>query len=108
MGVTRRAVTARLSAGTRACRQPDALYKKRGGNRTIFQRLEHLLAPQELLLKRIQKFIDEPAPVMTTYNPEYTDYSLKILAGHVFMHDGFHRYGMEDLWLLKDEFLKGL
>lgn len=131
----------------------DALYKKRGDNWTIFQHLEHLLAPQELLLQRIQKFIDEPVPVMTPYNPEdrpktnteikpaevlaklkdirtkqvellkkcpdelwkkkavhpeYTDYSLRILARHIYMHDGFHMYRMEDLWILKDEFLTEL
>jgi uncharacterized damage-inducible protein DinB len=38
-------------------------------------------------------------------HPEYDQYSLEIVIRHVLMHDGFHMYRMEELWLAKDEVL---
>lgn len=41
-------------------------------------------------------------------HPEYDAYSLEILLRHVLMHDGFHMYRMEELWLAKDDVLTKL
>jgi len=41
-------------------------------------------------------------------HPEYDQYGLLILARHVFMHDHWHLYRMEELWLTKDEYLTRL
>jgi len=38
-------------------------------------------------------------------HPEYEAYGLTILARHMLMHDHWHMYRMEELWLTKDEFL---
>ena len=38
-------------------------------------------------------------------HPEYTQYSLYILARHILMHDHWHMYRMEELWLTRDEYL---
>jgi hypothetical protein len=38
-------------------------------------------------------------------HPEYRRYSLTILARHILMHDHWHMYRMEELWLTRDEFL---
>jgi uncharacterized damage-inducible protein DinB len=38
-------------------------------------------------------------------HPEYDLYSLEILLRHVLMHDGWHMYRMEEIWLAKDEAL---
>jgi hypothetical protein len=38
-------------------------------------------------------------------HPEYEVYSLPILARHVLMHDFWHMYRMEELWLTKDAYL---
>ena len=41
-------------------------------------------------------------------HPEYTAYSLAILTRHVLMHDYWHMYRMEELWLTKDAYLTRL
>jgi uncharacterized damage-inducible protein DinB len=44
----------------------------------------------------------------TASHPEYDRYSLYILARHVLMHDHWHMYRMEELWLTKDAYLTRL
>jgi hypothetical protein len=39
-------------------------------------------------------------------HPEYERYGFKILVGHILLHDGFHLYRMEELWLTRDEYLR--
>lgn len=41
-------------------------------------------------------------------HPEYDAYSLYILTRHVLMHDHWHMYRMEELWLAKDAYLTRL
>ena len=41
----------------------------------------------------------------TATHPEYTLYSLYILARHILMHDHWHMYRMEELWLTRDDYL---
>ena len=38
-------------------------------------------------------------------HPEYEQYSLYILARHILMHDHWHMYRMEELWLTREEYL---
>ncbi len=38
-------------------------------------------------------------------HPQYIDYDARILARHTLMHDHFHMYRIEELWLTKDEFI---
>ena len=38
-------------------------------------------------------------------HPEYEDYDLFILARHILMHDHWHMYRMEELWLTRDQYL---
>jgi hypothetical protein len=44
----------------------------------------------------------------TATHPEYEHYSLYILARHVLMHDYWHMYRVEELWLTRDEYLTKL
>ena len=44
----------------------------------------------------------------TASHPEYADYSFHILVRHILMHDHWHMYRMEELWLTHDEFLTEL
>jgi len=44
----------------------------------------------------------------TASHPEYDQYSLYILTRHVLMHDHWHMYRMEELWLTKDAYLTRL
>lgn len=44
----------------------------------------------------------------TANHPEYESYSLYILTRHVLMHDYWHMYRMEELWLARDAFLTRL
>jgi uncharacterized damage-inducible protein DinB len=41
-------------------------------------------------------------------HPEYERYGFEILVRHALVHDGAHFARIEDLWLLKDEFLTPL
>lgn len=38
-------------------------------------------------------------------HPEYDRYSFQILARHILMHDYWHMYRMEELWLTRDAYL---
>jgi DinB superfamily len=38
-------------------------------------------------------------------HPEYDIYTLYILTRHILMHDHWHLYRMEQIWLTRDEFL---
>ncbi|QGY40560.1 DinB family protein [Pseudodesulfovibrio cashew] len=40
-------------------------------------------------------------------HPEYKEYGLRIFARHIFMHDHWHLYRMEELWLTRDAYLSG-
>jgi len=44
----------------------------------------------------------------TAIHPEYEEYSLMILVRHILMHDHWHMYRMEELWLTRDEYLTNL
>ena len=41
-------------------------------------------------------------------HPEYEHYSLYILVRHILMHDHWHMYRMEELWLTRDAYLTKL
>ena len=44
----------------------------------------------------------------TATHPEYAQYSFYILVRHILMHDHWHMYRMEELWLTRDEYLTQL
>jgi hypothetical protein len=39
-------------------------------------------------------------------HPEYRSYSFETLVRHILLHDSYHMNRIEELWLLKDEFIK--
>jgi uncharacterized damage-inducible protein DinB len=41
----------------------------------------------------------------TAIHPEYEDYSFYILVRHTLMHDFWHMYRIEELWLTRDAYL---
>ena len=49
--------------------------------------------------------LDDAALRKTGTHPEYEFYSLPILARHVLMHDYWHMYRIEELWLTRDAYL---
>lgn len=51
---------------------------------------------------------DERTWQKTATHPEYEHYSLYILARHILMHDFWHMYRMEELWLTRDAYLTTL
>lgn len=44
----------------------------------------------------------------TATHPEYEEYSLYLLTRHILMHDYWHMYRMEELWLTRDAYLTRL
>ena len=122
---------------------------------TIAEHISHLAQVQPMLVKRIERFMNEKQPEFIPYipggngepdtpprmkidsaldqfshcraeqlhllesvdnatwlktgkHPEYEQYSLYILARHVLMHDHWHMYRMEELWLTRDAYLTRL
>ncbi len=56
---------------------------------------------QSILLEKA----DAGAWQRTGKHPEYDHYSLHILTRHTLMHDYWHMYRIEELWLTKDAYL---
>jgi uncharacterized damage-inducible protein DinB len=69
---------------------PEALYQFEAGR-----------ARQVALLETISGAVWE----RVASHPEYEHYSLYILVRHVLMHDHWHMYRMEELWLTRDDYL---
>jgi uncharacterized damage-inducible protein DinB len=61
----------------------------------------HCRKNQLLLLESAQEITWKK----TATHPEYENYSLYILTRHTLMHDYWHMYRMEELWLTKDAYL---
>jgi hypothetical protein len=41
-------------------------------------------------------------------HPEYRDYGFEILVRHTLLHDSFHMWRMEELWIMKEELIQEL
>jgi len=54
------------------------------------------------------KAVDDRTWQKTATHPEYAQYAFYILVRHILMHDHWHMYRMEELWLTRDEFLTEL
>jgi uncharacterized damage-inducible protein DinB len=54
------------------------------------------------------KSMDSKAWEKNATHPEYQQYSLHILVRHILMHDYWHMYRIEELWLTKDQYLTTL
>ena len=76
----------------------------RSGNKPI----RDLVAAFAKWRKRQLELIESCEPKMwskTARHPEYTLYTFEILVRHILLHDGFHMYRIEELWLAKDAYL---
>jgi len=51
---------------------------------------------------------DEAVWQKTASHPEYELYSMHILVRHILLHDYWHMYRMEELWLTRDAYLTKL
>ncbi|WP_022661809.1 DinB family protein [Paucidesulfovibrio longus] len=52
--------------------------------------------------------LDDAAWGREAEHPEYERYGLRILVRHMLMHEYWHMYRIEELWLTKDEYLTQL
>lgn len=52
--------------------------------------------------------VADPVWQKPAVHPEYEQYSLTILARHILMHDYWHMYRMEELWLTRTTYLTEL
>jgi uncharacterized damage-inducible protein DinB len=71
---------------------------------SALEQFAHCRASQLLLLESA----DDHTWKKTATHPEYEEYSLCLLTRHVLMHDHWHMYRMEELWLTKDAYLTKL
>lgn len=68
------------------------------------EQFEHFRSKQVVLLDSA----DHAAWKKTATHPEYENYSLYILTRHTLMHDYWHMYRIEELWLTRDAYLTKL
>lgn len=71
---------------------------------TALEQFVHYRQRELLLLDQA----DEATWQKRAIHPEYEVYSLYIMTRHVLMHDYWHMYRMEELWLTGDAFLTRL
>jgi len=79
---------------------------------------ETTLLTVEEIIKRFRRRREEQLDILkdlgpedwerAAVHPEYDQYGLFILVRHMLMHDHWHLYRMEELWLTKDEYLTQL
>ena len=70
----------------------------------VLEQFEHVRSKQVVILDSA----DDVAWKKTATHPEYENYSLYILTRHTLMHDYWHMYRIEELWLTRDAYLTKL
>ena len=68
------------------------------------KQFKHFRSKQVVLLESANDVTWEK----TATHPEYETYSLYILTRHTLMHDYWHMYRIEELWLTRDDYLTKL
>ena len=71
----------------------------------IYVALESFAHQRKKQLRLLEKAEDADWKKPATH-PEYERYSLYILVRHILMHDYWHMYRMEELWLTRDTYLQ--
>jgi len=74
---------------------------------TVEEIIEQFTAKRQEQLKLLRDAKTEDWARMAVH-PEYDQYGLFLLARHILMHDHWHMYRMEELWLTKDKYLTKL
>jgi hypothetical protein len=70
----------------------------------LIDEFEGLRDDQIALIKRAKRAVWLKEGV----HPEYKKYGFEILLRHILLHDSFHMWRMEELWIEKDELIKEL
>ena len=74
---------------------------------TVNEALESFARYRSQQLALLEK-ADEAVWRKTAGHPEYELYTMHILVRHILMHDYWHTYRMEELWLTRDPYLTKL
>jgi uncharacterized damage-inducible protein DinB len=74
---------------------------------TVNEALESFARSRAKQLALLEK-ADEAVWRKTAGHPEYELYTMHILVRHILMHDYWHMYRMEELWLTRDAYLTRL
>ena len=69
--------------------------------------LAQFSADRKRQLDRIERATEQTWMKQATH-PEYERYGFHVLVRHILMHDYWHMYRMEELWLTKDAYLTRL
>lgn len=75
--------------------------------RSVAELLEKFRAERSKQVALIKRFGDE-VWTREAEHPEFSNYSTAILVRHILMHDHWHMYRMEELWITRDEYLTEL
>jgi uncharacterized damage-inducible protein DinB len=67
--------------------------------------VHQFMEERQRTVELIREFSEEDWKKEATH-PEYKQYNAKTLLRHLVMHDHFHMYRMEELWLTRDPYLK--
>jgi hypothetical protein len=75
-----------------------------GSAADLVAEFERLRDEQVVLIKRSKKGVWQKEGA----HPEYRKYGFEILLRHMLLHDSFHMWRMEELWIEKEELIKEL
>lgn len=73
----------------------------------LSEALDQFLQSRNKQIALLEK-VNESTWLRKGEHPEYDQYSLYILTRHILMHDHWHMYRIEELWLTKDAYLTRL
>ncbi len=86
---------------------PDSKSQEAPGEKPIASLVEKFCAYREKQIASIRA-ADEHVWGKIGKHENYSSYSFEILIRHILLHDGFHMYRMEELWIMKERYIKEL
>jgi uncharacterized damage-inducible protein DinB len=87
--------------------QPSAQAEERSGRKPVDERVAEFCELRDRQMRLIKK-AGSSVWRKRGQHEEYSRYTFEILLRHIVLHDSFHMYRMEELWLMKEEYIKEL
>jgi uncharacterized damage-inducible protein DinB len=86
---------------------PDDKPKAEGGAKSVKELIAEYCSLRDKQIKLVKKAKKEVWE-KTGSHEEYEKYTFEILIRHMLVHDSYHMYRMEELWIMKEQYIKEL
>jgi uncharacterized damage-inducible protein DinB len=87
--------------------QPDEQAEESSGRKPVDERVAEFCELRDRQIRLVRKAGKSVWKKLGSHE-EYSTYTFEILLRHIALHDSFHMYRMEELWLMKEEYIKEL